>query len=95
MISQLFGRRAGAPQDVLMREVEGEAVLLHLDSGRYYGLDPVGTRMWVILTSAASVEAACAQLVGEYDVTPAVLREDVAEFVMQLVEQGLLELGDA
>ena len=95
MTAPLFTRRASAPRDVLMREVEGEAVLLNLDNGRYYGLDPVGTRMWAVLTSTASVEAACSQLEGEYDVTPDVLRKDVAGFVTRLTEQGLLELCDA
>ena len=30
----------------LFQELQGEAVLLNLKSGVYFGLDPVGTRIW-------------------------------------------------
>jgi len=33
-------------KDVMFRELDGEAVLLNLESGKYYGLDPVGSRIW-------------------------------------------------
>ncbi len=32
--------------EVLQQEVGGEAVLLDLASESYFGLDPVGTRIW-------------------------------------------------
>ena len=31
---------------VVAREVGNETVLLDLESGTYYGLDPIGARMW-------------------------------------------------
>ena len=37
------------PEDVVHRMVGDEAVLLQLDSGVYYGLDPVGSRIWELL----------------------------------------------
>ena len=38
--------RASIPPDVLLQELQGESVLLNLSSGRYFGLNGVGTRMW-------------------------------------------------
>jgi len=34
------------PEGVVSREIEGETVLLNLESGRYFGLNAVGTRVW-------------------------------------------------
>lgn len=31
--------------DVLSRDLQGEAVILNLNTGLYFGLDPVGTRI--------------------------------------------------
>jgi len=37
------------PDDVLFRELDGEAVLLNLKTGIYFGLNPVATRMWQLI----------------------------------------------
>jgi hypothetical protein len=77
-----------------MRELGGEAVLLNLDSETYFGLDDVGTRVWHTLTGAPSIQAAYESLLAEYDVAPQVLRQDLEALLDQLLQHGLLELGD-
>lgn len=74
----------------MFREIDGEAVLLELDSGRYYGLDEVGTRMWHALARHRRVEAAAEELLDEYEVAAERLRSDLLAFVEQLADQGLL-----
>ena len=78
---------------VLIRELEGEAVLLNLDNETYYGLDEVGTRMWAVLATSPSIAAAHAALLEEYDVAPDRLESDLRVWIGQLVENGLLILA--
>ncbi len=87
-------QRVSVPADVLFRELDGESVLLNLDSENYFGLDQVGTRMWAVLTTSDSVQAACETLLAEYDVAPDALYGDMAKLVEELVAHGLLELSD-
>ena len=82
------------PESVLFRELDGEAVLLNLDTEQYLGLDEVGTRMWTLLTTAPTVQAAYDALLAEYDVAPDTLRHDVEVLVGQMVEHGLVRLED-
>ena len=89
-----FSRRLEVPKDVLVRELEGESVLLNLDSETYFGLDEVGTRMWQVLTTSPSIAAAYDELLAEYDVTPEVLRQDVETLLSELLDHGLLKLKD-
>jgi len=84
-----------APADVLIRELDGEAVLLNLNSEAYYGLDQVGTRMWQVLTTSESIEAAYETLLAEYEVEPARLHQDLTGLIERLVEHGLLEVSGA
>ncbi len=42
------------PSQVRARTVGGEIVLLHLESGVYFGLDPVGARAWQLIRAAKS-----------------------------------------
>ncbi len=90
-----YTSRAAVPPDVLLQHLEGETVFLDLAGGKYFGLDPVGSRMWQVLTSSPSIQAAYDALLAEYDVSPDELRRDLEELVGKLVAAGLLELRDA
>jgi hypothetical protein len=80
------------PADVLIQELQGESVLLNVQTGRYFGLDEVGTRMWAVLTASGSLRAAFETLLAEYDVDEQQLQQDLRTLVEKLVEHGLLEL---
>jgi hypothetical protein len=80
------------PEDVLFREVEGEAVLLNTASGKYFGLDEVGTRMWTLLAEHGQVEPAYRALLEEYDVAPEQLQQDLLDLVGKLVAHGLIRV---
>ena len=79
------------PSDTLFNVIGGESVLLSLKSERYFGLDAVGTKMWTVLTTAPSLEAAQQTLIQEYDVDPQRLRQDLYALVEKLLEEGLVE----
>lgn len=83
--------RVEVPSNVLFRELQGECIILNLDTESYFGLDEVGTRMWLALTRSESIAAALDALEQEFDVEPAQLRRDFEELLAGLLEQGLLE----
>lgn len=89
---QSFGNRAVVPSHVLIRHLDGEAVLLNLQSERYFGLDATGTRMLERVTSAPSVDTAYQELLEEFEVEPAVLREHLEDLLRNLVANGLLSM---
>jgi coenzyme PQQ synthesis protein D (PqqD) len=76
--------------EVLFRDLSGEGVLLNLRSGRYYGLDAVGTRVWQMLAEGRTLASAVAQLLREYDVSREKLETDIACFVEALEIHGLV-----
>lgn len=91
----VFSRSVVVPQDVLMREVAGESVILNLNTETYFGLDEVGTHMWRVLTESETVQHAYESLLNEYDVAPEVLRDDLVKLIEELTSHGLLEIGPA
>ncbi len=78
------------PPQVYYRDVEGQMVLLNLDTEQYYGLDAVGSNIITRLTEVSRDEAVDALLV-DYEVDPAVLHEDIDALVAALLDAGLLE----
>jgi hypothetical protein len=84
--------RAVVPAHVLIRHLEGESVLLNLDSERYFGLDATGTRMWELMTSQPTIALALEKLQEEYEAEPETLRTHLTELLGRLVENGLLQV---
>lgn len=76
--------------NVVFRELEGEAVLLDLGSGRYFGLNAVGTRIWMLLEAGSTVLEAAASVVTEFDADADQVARDVEELVAELSARGLL-----
>lgn len=89
-----FTSRVIVPPDVMIQELQGESVLLNVRTGKYFGLNPVGTRMWAAMTAAPSIQAAHAELLKEFDVAEERLRQDMLELVRQLIEHELVAAGD-
>ena len=85
-----FAKRIAVAPDVMFRIVGDESVLLHLKSETYLGLDPIGTRMWTVLTGSESIQSAYEILLGEYDVDGQQLRRDLEDFVGKLFEHDLV-----
>jgi hypothetical protein len=83
--------RVTIPAGVMFRDLDGEAVLLELASGRYFGLNETGTRMWHLLQEHGSVETAFQTLLDEYDVAEERLRQELTGFVGTLTAQRLLQ----
>jgi hypothetical protein len=87
-----FSSRVNTAPDVMLRLIGEEAVILNLKSELYLGLDLVGTRMWMVLHAAPSIQAAYELLLAEFEVEPERLRRDLDKLVDQMLEQGLIEL---
>lgn len=78
------------PSDIAFRDIAGEAVVLNLSTGMYFGLDAVGTRIWRLLAEHGSSEPVVNTLLAEYDVEEERLRRDIEALLQQLLDKGLV-----
>jgi hypothetical protein len=82
-----------ASDDVVVRELDGEAVLLNLESGMYFGLDSVGTRVWQLIDQHHRLSAVVDAMCEEFDAPPETIERDVLRLVTELVEKGIVVAG--
>lgn len=71
--------------------VADETVILHLGNGTYYGLDPIGARLWEALQAGERPAAICPALLETYDVAPERLEADLRELLGDLAANELIE----
>ena len=77
---------------VFAQEVDGEMVLLDMNSENYFGLDEVGTAIWQVMQEKETLQEVLDVLLEQYEVESDVLEKDLADFVNKLVESELVEV---
>ena len=78
--------------DVVFRELDGEAVILNLESGVYFGLDPIGTRIWQLCQEHASLRPVWEAMQREFDESAETLQSDLLAFIDELSTRGLVTI---
>lgn len=84
-----------AAKDQVSCDLGGEAAILNVKSGVYYGLDPVGARIWSLLQEPCSVQSIRDTIQAEYDVTAERCEQDILELLSKLEREGLVQIHAA
>lgn len=83
------------PEQVMARQVGEETVILDLASGTYFGLDPVGARIWQLLGEGRTLAEVCESMLVEYEVSRDEIERDVNELLAALVDKSLIKVESA
>ncbi len=75
---------------VVYKPVGNELVLLDFQTGMYFGLDPVGVRIWQLIAAHQPLGDIAETLLAEYDVTREALEKDIDTLVEELERRGLV-----
>ncbi len=81
-----------ASNDQVSCELDEEAAILDMKTGVYYGLDPVGARIWELIQAPQQVSSIVSHLLDEYDVDADQCTQDVIMLLSRLQELELIEV---
>ena len=87
--------RVVAARDQVSAQLDGEAVVLSLADGVYYGLDPVGATVWGLLEQPRTVAELRDAVVAEYEVDAPTAEADLLRLLADLAARGLVEVRPA
>ncbi|MDM5263032.1 PqqD family protein [Sulfurovum sp. XTW-4] len=79
-------------ETVFAQKVDGEMVLLDMESENYFGLDEVGTAIWQAMQEYGTLQEVFNAMLEQYDVEEEVLEKDLSDFVNKLLVSGLIEV---
>jgi hypothetical protein len=83
-----------AAKEQVSCELGGEAAILSLANGVYYGLDLIGAQVWTLLQQPRRVEEIRDAVLQEYEVEPARCQSDLLTLLERLRAEGLIEVRD-
>ena len=76
----------------LAAKIDNELVMMNAANNNYIGLSEVGARIWELIETPQDLDAICARLLEEYDVSYASCRSAVEAFLDRLAGHGAVTL---
>jgi hypothetical protein len=76
---------------VIHETLDGETVVVNLDTGTYYSLDQTGRAAWLALAAGATLEETSAHLAGCFAGDPAIMATETRRLLEEFLSEGLLE----
>lgn len=76
--------------DIVETEIDGEVVMMRIETGSYYGLDPTGSDIWKHLNSPTKVSEIIEDLLEEYNVSESQCEKDVIAFLENIKKDKLI-----
>lgn len=77
-------------EGVVAREMDGSAVLIHLESNRIYELNSTGVRIWSMLEQGLERAEICARLRQEFVGADGELERTVDDLLSELLRERLI-----
>jgi hypothetical protein len=79
-------------KELVSSDLDGETVLLSIETGKYYNMDPIGSRIWELIKDPMSVSDLIDILLGEFEVDPKQCEAEVLAFLNKLAEDNLIQI---
>jgi hypothetical protein len=81
-------------EQIIDGELDDNQVMMHLDKGKYFGLDPVAKRIWELIEEPKNIEEITATLLEEFEVTPEQCKEEVQSFLNKAIEFDIIKKSE-
>jgi hypothetical protein len=83
------------PANLVASEIDGEMVILNIESGHFFQLNQIGSRIWEALEVPSTMGELCRAMHDRFEVDEQTCRRDVVEFVGLLSQNGLVTVKSA
>jgi hypothetical protein len=77
-------------EEIISSEIDHETVMMDLNFENYFGLEAIGTRIWLLLENETSINTLCEKLTEEFDVEMDQCMKDVLPFLSDLSKNGMI-----
>lgn len=79
---------------IISSKMDDEVVMMSIEKGNYYGLNPVAAEIWEMLTEPMSVQAIIDRLMEDFEVDPEQCHAEVVAYLAKLVGEGLITVSE-
>ncbi len=79
--------------ELLSVEMDGDLVMMSIESGNYFGVSGIGPTVWNFLETSKQFDQVVDEIVENFEVEPGIAAADLRKFVENLAEHGMIEVS--
>ncbi len=87
--------KIGRNSEILANQVDGELVMMSIENGKYYGMNPTGNLIWNLLETETVIADLLSTLATRFSLTEEKCKSDVLPFVEKLVSEKILVISES
>ena len=76
--------------DIVAGVVDADLIMMSIENGKYYQLNPSAGRVWSLLEQPRTVTEICEMLSKDFKVTPEACQKDVFRFLDELISRKIV-----
>lgn len=80
-------------EDYLSNEIDGEIVMMNIETGAYVSLNPTGKSIWDLLNEPTSIDVIINSLIEEYNISKEACENDIKPFIQKLIDQKIININ--
>lgn len=77
-------------EQIIDGELDNNQIMMHLEKGKYFGLNPVGKRIWELIEQPRTSEELVDTLLSEYNVPEEQCRLEVKNFLEKAIHHDII-----
>lgn len=77
-------------EKIVWRNIDGEAVILNMDTGAYYSLNKTGSLIWALLCEGKALEDIITHLSDTYEIPEKRARTDILSAIDDFKKESLV-----
>lgn len=81
-------------KNIIDGELDQNQVMLDIEKGKYFGLNPVGKRIWDLLDKPLTFDEITDALLKEYQVNKETCVSELNSFINKALSYGILEKSE-
>ncbi|MEA5005817.1 MAG: PqqD family protein [Rikenellaceae bacterium] len=81
-------------KNIIDGSIDDNQVMMHIEKGKYFGLNPVGKRIWELIEKPKSLEEIVGQLTEEYNVPEGQCAKEVVTFLEMAIRHDIVKIDE-
>lgn len=89
---QFYNLKIVFKEDTIFRKLDDEMIIIDMNSGKYFGLNETGARIWTLLNEFNDIKKVQGSLLDEYNISEEECLKELKRFLQTIYEKGLVDV---
>ena len=93
-MENLYKLRIRFKKDVIFSDLQDEMIIMDMNSGRYFGLNETGAKIWSLLDKHDDLKKVVKNLCDEYEISKEKCEKEIIQFIKGLQQKELIHVEE-